>query len=118
EARRFVGESRNFAALGRGKRALTLQQVLARRLERRDAALLLPAARVEPVGLRLQRFLAREIGFQPRLRPAMLRQETRVAPRQGIEKGHALDERRDVPRFEQDPQIPEASEPMEETSAR
>src|SRR3989442_721994 len=48
----------------------------------------------------------------------MLRQETRVAPRQGIEKGHALDERRDVPRFEQDPQIPEASEPMEETSAR
>src|SRR6266508_4099377 len=48
----------------------------------------------------------------------MLRQELRVAPRQGIEAGHALDERRNVSSFEQDAQISETSEPVEEARAR
>src|SRR4030095_13134356 len=118
QSRGLVREDRDLPALRGRERTLLLQEALALALQGGDAALLLAGARVEPVGLELQRLLPREPGLETDLGAPMLGQQPRVASRERVEKRDALYECRHVARFQQDPHVAEPTEAVEEAGPR
>ena len=118
EPLRLVGELRDLVPPRGRLEALAPQQRLALRLQRRDAALLLPAARVEAVDLRLQRLLAGEVVAQARLGVAVLAQQPPVAAGEAVEPLDRVEPGGEVPRLEQNAEVAVAAEAVEQPGAR